>query len=355
MEIIMTSLIALLLAKITIPAWKMFALKINLVDKPNARKKHQGEIPVVGGIAVFTAGLLSISLSLAGTWNHVLSNPMIVGATILLILGAIDDRIEIKATIKLMIQVLVAGLIVWQGTIIESLHGLFGIHDLPGWVASLLTVLVIVGTINAFNLIDGIDGLAGGLFIIVLMSFGALALWLEIPSLAIPFFAFGSALIAFLRQNLSKEKIFLGDGGSLSLGFIIVSGGIQLFNASNSVDVVSDSFSERLVLGLLLLPVLDSFRVYFERIMIGNSPFKADRRHIHHLFVNLGLTHRKSTLLIIMTSVSMIGILVGSAYFHSLTSGLILSMVFFLIIIKIVLLGNHVLQWTSQIKRMEKA
>lgn len=354
MELIITSLIALLLSHITLPGWRIFALQINLTDKPNARKKHKGEIPVVGGIGVFLAGLLCIVFGLNEAWQSSVAQPMLTGAAILLLVGAIDDRYEIKASIKLLIQIMVSGMMVWHGLVIESLHGILGIYELPRHLDSILTVIVIVGTINAFNLIDGIDGLAGGFFILVFMFFGGLAWWFELNGLAVILFAFGSALVAFLRQNLSRNKIFLGDAGSLSLGFILVVAGILLFNHSAVSSQIPNDLAGKTVLGLLLLPVLDSFRVYAERLFSGLSPFKADRRHIHHLYLNLGLSHRKSTAMILLTSLGMTGILWGSVALYTITSGILLSTAFFFITIKLVLLGNHVFKWTHQIRTMEK-
>lgn len=202
-----------------------------------------------------------------------------------------DDLKDLAARYKLVIEAGLASLLAVAGIRITSFGGLFGVNELHIVAQYIITVVTIVGITNAFNLIDGIDGLAGGLGF---MSLVTLALFLTISkdlNYAMIAFALAGALLGFLYFNFNPARIFMGDTGSLVLGFIIAVLCVQLMkvNAVLPVPVVPNIYV--FTLGIVMIPVFDTLRVFGVRIWKGRSPFSADKTHIHHLITNKGFTH----------------------------------------------------------------
>lgn len=202
---------------------------VQLVDKPNHRKLHQAPVPLVGGVTVFVATTLALMLSLPLEFEVYRYKNVFVAPFILLLIGVIDDRFDLRASIKLAIQLILAHFVFEQGIRIESLHGLIGIYQLASWAQYVLTVVVITGVVNVFNLMDGIDGLAAGISILGFAVFGVLSLLTGQVMMALVFFTLTGSLLSFLRFNLSKkQKIFMGDAGSIVIGFVLVVSSITL-------------------------------------------------------------------------------------------------------------------------------
>ncbi|MBK8623122.1 MAG: undecaprenyl/decaprenyl-phosphate alpha-N-acetylglucosaminyl 1-phosphate transferase [Saprospiraceae bacterium] len=345
-------LTAFLLTLLFIPVLRKAAVYFGLVDKPGQRKIHIKPIPLVGGLGIYFA----VTLTLAFIWPvHAIilnfKNPFIA-TTILLIMGVIDDRFDLNALLKLSVQLLLAHYTFMQGIKIESLHGLFGIFDLSGDFQYILTIIIIAGVINAFNLMDGIDGLAGGIGITGFGIFSYLAVLTNQTQLLLIFIALTGALLAFLYFNLSqKQKIFMGDAGSMMIGYILVVSGINLLqNAGTSGDL---SIAAAIVVSVLMIPVYDAIRVFKGRMKKGKSPFFADKSHLHHLLLSLGFSHRSITIniLILMFSLIVIG------YFFLMKNGITWS---FFVTIIILIIATNLLQyfqklnlWKSRIKKME--
>ena len=202
-----------------------------------------------------------------------------------------DDLKDLAARYKLVIEAGVATLLAVSGIRITSFGGLFGINELHIIAQYIITVVTIVGITNAFNLIDGIDGLAGGLGFMSLVTLGIFLTISKDLNYAMIAFAFAGALLGFLYFNFNPARIFMGDTGSLVLGFVIAVLCVQLMkiNSIHSTPVVPNIYV--FTLGIVMIPVFDTLRVFGTRIWNGRSPFSADKTHIHHLITNKGFTH----------------------------------------------------------------
>lgn len=349
---LITPLLALLISLLIFPLLRRLAYQIDLVDVPNNRKKHVNSIPLVGGIGVFVAVNLSLLASLLLDHSLKSLETMFLMALIILIMGVFDDKKDLRASLKLAVQLLLAHWVYSSGIRIESLFGIFGVEDLAPWIQYLLTVIVVAGVVNAFNLMDGIDGLAAGMAIVGFALFAVISFMIGQSQLTLVFLTFIGALFGFLRYNLSKKrKIFMGDAGSLVIGFVLVVSGIQLLQSSQGSHYILTVMLG--VVGVLLIPVLDAIRVFRNRIKEGKSPFKADRNHLHHLVLALGVKHNFATLLII--SITILLLLFGLLTFHiaGLTIALVLMLFLFYIITSFLQFNKTMETWKTKIKKME--
>lgn len=281
---------AFVLTLIFIPPVIVLVKRFKLFDRPNARKEHISPIPTFGGLAIFAGTLLSLLLWFDFS-NHLPVITFFLSMIVLLGVGVMDDLKDLPARYKLVIEAGLATLLALSGIRITSFGGLFGIYDLSLTAQYTFTVLVIVGITNAFNLIDGIDGLAGGLGFMSLVTLGIFLTLSKDFNYALVAFALAGGLLAFLYYNLNPAKIFMGDTGSLVLGFIIAVLCVVLIkaNAFSAKPVVPHIHI--FTLGIVLIPVFDTLRVFGTRIWRGRSPFSADRIHIHHLITNSGFSH----------------------------------------------------------------
>jgi len=228
-------------------------------------------------------------------WFNFTNHPSIITLFLSLFLlfgvGVMDDLKDLAARYKLVIEAGLATLLAVSGIRITSFGGLFGITELHIIAQYLITVITIVGITNAFNLIDGIDGLAGGLGFMTLVTLGIFLTISKDLNYAMIAFAFAGALLGFLYFNFNPARIFMGDTGSLILGFVIAVLCVQLMkvNALYTAPVVPNIYV--FTLGIVMIPVFDTLRVFGTRIWKGRSPFSADKTHIHHLVTNKGFTH----------------------------------------------------------------
>lgn len=348
-ELSIFGILAFTLALCTIPLMRIIAQKLKLVDVPNARKVHQTAIPLIGGLVIGMIVLLLMGISGYNSWKEIL--PIIVTSYVMLFVGTLDDKTDIKAKYKLAIQLCVSVILVTSGIRINSLYGLFGIYDINLYVQYFLTVLVITAAVNAFNLIDGIDGLAGsiagigfGMFFIIMLIEGNFGL-AKIGLLFI------GSIAAFLKYNFSgKNKIFLGNSGSLFLGYLLICLGIYItkFDSTTSRFPYGIFF----ILFVFTVPVIDSARVYTDRILRGTSPFKADRSHIHHHLLQLGLTHKKITLIFVLTNI--LTFVIQYLFFENYSRyTLFISFFAFIFIFKIIKTMNLFITWKRHIKEIE--
>lgn len=281
---------AFVVTLLTIPPIVNLIKRYKLYDMPNSRKEHSLPIPTMGGIAI-VAGMITALLF----WFPFNSEPgqvcFFFSIAALFGLGIMDDLKDLSAKYKFVVQIALASLIALSGIRITSFDGLFGITDLPLAAQYSFTILAIVGITNAFNLIDGIDGLAGGLAFMSLVTVGLFLTISGDANTALVAFALAGAVFAFLYFNFNPAKIFMGDTGSLILGFVIAVLCVRLMqiniSAVNPVIVHAPMF----VLGIVLIPVFDTLRVFALRIWKGGSPFDADKTHIHHLLTTQGFTH----------------------------------------------------------------
>lgn len=349
----LSPLLAFLITYAIIPVLRKMAIKVHLVDKPNQRKVHANAVPLIGGISIFLATLLTLTLALPLETGLVIPIKVIAAVAILLIVGVIDDRFDLRATLKLAIQLALAHFIYLQGIKIESLNGLLGIYTIAPWAQYVLTVVVITGVVNAFNLMDGIDGLAAGLALVGFSVFTVLAILTNQHALTLLFVTVMGALLAFLRYNLSvKSKIFMGDAGSLILGFVIVITGIYLLQvAQNTPQLTPVTLG---TIAVMLIPVFDALRVFRKRAKSGKSPFSADKTHLHHLILATGLKHKNATVAILATMAIMM--LLGYLSFQmiGLTIAIIVMLLVFFILTALLQFNSTLVQWKTEIRKMEQ-
>jgi len=301
---------AVLISAVLIPFIIKYSLKYGYVDIPNSRKIHTGRIPNLGGIAIFL-GLFIASLF----WYKFFNNPDFIfistSVIILLITGIIDDIKGMKARKKLIFQIIAAFIIVAGGLRITSFYNFMGIGELPIVVQYLFSVILIVGVINAYNLIDGIDGLAAGIGIINFGVMGYMFYSLHHTSFALLSFAVSGSLLGFLMYNYNPAKIFMGDTGALILGFLTVVLGIKLIelNGIKSIQIYTPQNMVVTISSIMFLPVFDTLRVFAIRIYKHKSPFTAGKDHLHHILLKYGLQSREVTLILI--TINIIIILIG--------------------------------------------
>lgn len=306
MLLLTSVLVALFVTFILLPIIIKMAESINLVDTPDRRKIHHASIPSLGGIGIFGGFILAISIALPLTTVGELKF-FLVGIVITFLLGVRDDIASLQAKHKVSVQLLCAFLVVYfSGIKLEGLYGILGIYDLPYGLSEVLSIFVIMALTNSYNLIDGIDGLAGSVALIVLTLFGWIFFQVDQLALATICLSFSGALIAFLFFNWFPAKIFMGDTGSMMLGFVLSVMSILVINKSQGLvllEVVRIDASVGLVIGALILPIYDTFRVIIIRVSQGISPFFPDRNHIHHALLKLGLNHAKATTALLLLNV----------------------------------------------------
>lgn len=344
---------SLIFTLICVPLIRKIAMKVNLVDKPNYRKVHFEPTPLIGGIAIAFVFFLTLTVTTFDSTGIKDYLPILGASFILLTVGVVDDKNDLKAKYKLLIQLLLSFFIAFSGTRISSFYGLLGVWEIAVWLQYVLTIVVITGVVNAFNLMDGVDGLVGGLsflgFSILLMA----SWFYNDPLLGKQSVIFMGAIIGFLKFNFSKNKIFMGDSGSLFLGFILVSSGIY-FLEKQSANANQNHLSLFLLLvAFFTIPVLDSIRVYLGRIKEGYSPFKADKSHLHHLLLQVGLPHKKIALFVTLWAIFLSFIGLSLTSFFSITSTILLIIAVFWTIIKVLLMINDLYKWRKMIQVME--
>ncbi len=281
---------AFVVTLIAIPPIISLIRKYNLFDKPNARKEHSVPIPTMGGVAIVAGMMLSLFLWFPFS-NSIPQICFFFSVLVMFGLGIMDDLKDLSAKYKFIIQAGLAGLIAISGIRIVSFEGLFGIYELPMMAQYTFTFLAIVGITNAFNLIDGIDGLAGGIGFMSLIILGLFLTLSGDVNTALIAFALAGGMLAFMYFNLNPARIFMGDTGSLILGFVIAVLCIRLLQVNIfSVNPIIPH-APVFVLGIVFIPVFDTIRVFATRIWRGKSPFVADKTHIHHLLTNQGFSH----------------------------------------------------------------
>ncbi|ANQ20392.1 undecaprenyl-phosphate alpha-N-acetylglucosaminyl 1-phosphate transferase [Vibrio natriegens] len=272
------------------------AKRIGLVDKPNVRKLHDGAIPLVGGISICLVLAQYLTFrpeAIEHSWLFLLC------IAVLTFVGAIDDKIDLNFKIRMGVQ---AGLSIVMmkvaGIELHSLGDMFGIGEISlGWGGTVITILAVIGAINAFNMVDGIDGLLGGLSIV---TFGAIAFLLQVDSqhgLAYMCVVIIIAMLPYIFMNLGilgrERKVFMGDAGSMMIGFTVI---WLLLGVSQTQG--TPLMRPVTALWLIAVPLMDMAAIMIRRIRRGDSPFKPDREHLHHIFQRMGLGPRQTLVVI---------------------------------------------------------
>lgn len=281
---------AFVITLITIPSIISLIKKYKLFDLPNDRKEHSSPIPTMGGIAIIAGMMIALFLWFPFS-NAIPVISFFFSIAVLFALGIMDDLKDLSAKYKFIVQACLAVLIALSGIRITSFEGLFGIYELPLMAQYTFTILAIVGITNAFNLIDGIDGLAGGLGFMSLVILGMFLTMSGDTNTALIAFALAGGILAFMYFNLNPARIFMGDTGSLVLGFVVAVLCIRLMQINVFTPNQALTHAPVFVLGIVLIPVFDTIRVFTTRIWKGQSPFVADKTHLHHLLTNQGFSH----------------------------------------------------------------
>lgn len=319
--IVLAFVISVFVARLIIPRILIISLRKKLFDIPDARKIHKRAIPRLGGVSFFPTILFSCCLvlafrSLAGynisdlQVSYVLPECLflICGMTLLYLTGIADDLIGVRYRQKFVVQILCACFLPISGLWINDLYGLFGVHVISAWVGIPFTVLTIVFITNAVNLIDGIDGLASGLSSVALLVFGVLFIEKGLWMYSIIAFSTFGVLVPFFYYNVfgsveRARKIFMGDTGSLTLGYILSFLAVK-YSQNNLVVTSYTEGAFVIAFSTLIVPSFDVIRVVMLRIRNGKSPFEADKNHIHHKFLAMGFTPRKALITILLISCS---------------------------------------------------
>lgn len=299
-----------LIAIFAIPSIITVAKLKNLYDKPEERKIHTLKIPRLGGLAIFVA--FSLSVLLFGDFTGIPGAKFIGAALIMLFFSGLKDDIIILSPIKKLYTQLVSAALVttFTGIRISDLHGVFGINEIPFIASIALSMFMIIVITNSINLIDGVDGLAGSLTLIMSLTFGYFFYLGDDNSWMLISLALAGGILGFLFFNFSPAKIFMGDAGSLTVGFLLSLFTLH-FIESNSPTLGSFTrlkSAPGIALATLIVPLYDTLRVFILRTVNRTSPFKADKNHLHHWLIKNGQSHKQVALILTLVNVLFIGI-----------------------------------------------
>lgn len=294
---------ALLLVGWIHPRLVKIALLKNIVDNPDARKLQRTPVPVLGGVAVFFGVVIAI-----GCMSSVIDCsglPVVIMAMMaMLYTGTMDDILSLSPGLRFVIEIVVVLLLIFVGGYcIDDFHGLWNIGRFSYWYAVPLTVVAAVGIINAINLVDGVNGLSSGYCIMACLIFGTLFFLAgEAPMTILAAVSVGALIPFFLHNVFGKtSKMFIGDGGTLVMGVVMSVFVIAILqNGSRVAAYVNPNVGlVPFTLAVLSVPVFDTLRVMSTRILKGTSPFRPDKTHLHHMFIDLGCSHVATTLAIL--------------------------------------------------------
>jgi UDP-GlcNAc:undecaprenyl-phosphate GlcNAc-1-phosphate transferase len=306
-DVLLSIAISFTITFLAIPAVINVAEMKKLFDMPDARKVHNAPITPLGGLGIFAGFIFGCLLTVRFNQYPELQY-FIAASFVIFFLGLKDDILIISPVKKFIGQVLAAFIIIYYGNIqIRSMHGFLGVYQLPEMFSLLLTYFAVIVVINSFNLIDGIDGLAGSLGLLSTTIFGVYFLYIGMLPYAVIAFALSGSLLAFLIFNFQPAKIFMGDTGSLLVGTINAILVLKFINIAGTGDVRFPIPATPAVgFTILMIPLLDTLRVFGIRILHRRSPFSPDRNHIHHLLLDRGFSHRTITLLLVAVNALMI-------------------------------------------------
>lgn len=275
------------------------------MDEPGDRHSHKVSTPSLGGIGIFAGTVFSIILwtpfNYFGDLQYILCAFIII-----FLIGAKDDIDPMSPYKKFLGELFAAGILVFRAKIqLTSLYGFFGIYAIPEFASIVLSIFTIIVIINAFNLIDGINGLSASLGLLITFVLGIWFLLVGSIEISIVAFALCGALVAFLKYNITPAKIFMGDTGALLLGTVCSILAIKFIELHNVIIDSPYTFSSApsVAIAILILPLFDTLRVFVLRIIEGKSPFNPDRKHIHHIMIDLGLSHMQATGVLFLTNI----------------------------------------------------
>jgi UDP-N-acetylmuramyl pentapeptide phosphotransferase/UDP-N-acetylglucosamine-1-phosphate transferase len=312
LDVLLTASVSFIISFLAIPVVLQIAEQKKLYDVPDERKVHTHTVTSLGGVAIFSGFLLAALLSIQGYLNPEFQY-FFAAALVIFFLGLKDDLIVLSASKKFVGQMIAASIIIHLGGIrLDSMHGLFGFEQLPETFALALTYLTIIVIINSFNLIDGIDGLAASLGLLTMLILGTYFFMVGLQAYALLAYSLAGSLMAFLIFNHHPAKIFMGDSGSLMIGLVNAILVIKFINvASDPTIAIPIGSAAAIGFSILIVPLLDTLRVFAIRISKGCSPFTPDRNHVHHLLLSLGFGHAAITFICVCINISFVMLAFG--------------------------------------------
>jgi UDP-N-acetylmuramyl pentapeptide phosphotransferase/UDP-N-acetylglucosamine-1-phosphate transferase len=296
---------------VTIPTIVRVSSQKKLYDSPNERTSHEDSVPTLAGMSIFAGFILSVII-FSQPVDSVIIRYLFGACIILFFAGLKDDILIIDPKKKLISQILAALIIVILGDVrITDFHSVLGIGPIQYYTSVVFTMFLVVGLINAFNLIDGVDGLSAGIGILNSAVFGVWFLVEQQPTLSVIAFSLTGSLTAYFLFNVfgKENKIFMGDTGSMLTGLVISVLVIRFLESQNFTSpIASFNSAPAFAISLLMIPIFDTARVFVLRLINGKSPFEADRNHIHHNLLKLGLNHFQVTIVLTLTTILFVAI-----------------------------------------------
>jgi len=299
MEIIIISSTLLISAILNILFQKEF-IKRNILDNINNRSSHQSIATRSGGSSIFLS-LFFISVFFYLNNNKIYDFSFLIPIAIMLFVGLYDDIYKLDFKLKFIFQIIVAKIIIDNGLIIDNLHGIFGVFELSRILGQLFTIFIIVAIINSINFIDGIDGLAISVITLFLLSFELFSSTSS-DMIFLTLIILGSVIPLYFFNFRIKNKVFLGDSGSLLLGTVVSIYVLKILSQDYSIKPEYDLNKVIFVISILSYPIFDIIRIFFLRLYKKKSPFLADKQHIHHLILDKTKKHYLTTSIIIISS-----------------------------------------------------
>ena len=306
---LLTAIFAFALSFALIKIMKPISRRIGLVDKPDARKRHEHAVPLIGGLAIYCTLLI---IGLAFAWEGHGARSYLIAAGFITIIGVLDDRLDLSVRLRILSSFAATGVTMYfGGAIFINLGNLLGFGDIvmPLYIAVPFTLIACLGVINSMNMIDGLDGLSSG---IAIMAYSSILITLDFsPHMLLLLFTLMGATLAFILFNLQvsvrMQKVFMGDAGSMLIGFSLI---IILCYATQTTAAGSPRFDPVSGLYFIGLPLIDMVSTVLRRVQKGKNPFKADRTHAHHILLDLGLSPKRAlfTLLFVAGLINVMGI-----------------------------------------------
>lgn len=291
---------AFLVSFIILPVIIKYSLAKNLLDVPGRRKIHKKVTPSMGGIGIFGGFLMAVFVWIDfDQWSNV--HYLLASLFLVFLLGVRDDIVPFRALHKLFGQIVAVVILLFSSVQINSLYGFFGIGEIHPVIAYPLTAFVIILVTNSFNLIDGLDGLAGSIALVALTSFG---IWFFLAGdsvFALFCFSMAGGVLAFLVYNWEPSEIFMGDTGAMVIGMLLAVLAIHFVNVNDTLAPGTSIKFNAPIAGaasFIIIPLADTLRIIILRISRGQSPFAPDKSHIHHAIMRLGMTHAKTAIIL---------------------------------------------------------
>ena len=309
LKLIIMAVLSLVVTTVVFPIVLRYARLHHVVDNPDARKLHRMPVPVMGGVAVY-AGILAGCLAMFFLVPNSSMNWSLMALTTMLVLGVWDDTKNLSAVFRLVVQFGVVGAYMWfTGYHIGSFFGAFGIHEISPWIGIPLSLIMGVGTINAINMADGVDGYSSGFGIMACASFAVVFIAVRQPVWSCLAVITASALVPFFMHNVfgKKTKMFIGDGGTMMLGFLMTIFELGALSPIRGSQLESHGIGvAAMTLAILCIPIFDTLRVMTARMVRGHSPFRPDKSHLHHLFIDMGFSHLGTAIAILLMNLIVI-------------------------------------------------